>query len=189
MKYLIEVQDTKDLKKVKQGLKHKTLPYNITTMEGEVLHHGLEGTKNTAFFTFELPDNIVNVNTYLLNNLDIVFLSSPFLHHSLFLGNVRSLFAEDVYANDCFVLSNIGDYNHFYVRSKDPKGEKISYRTVLNALRDYYADIWGLVFDFQKFNIRFTLNSAGTLAEVVVTADVKKNYFKQYKRNLVEASK
>ena len=172
MKYLIEVQDTKDLKKVKQGLKHKTLPYNITTMEGEVLHHGLEETKNAAFFTFELPDNIVNVNTYLLNNLDIVFLSSPFLHHSLFLGNVRSLFAEDV-----------------YVRSKDPKVEKISYRTVLNALRDYYADIWGLVFDFQKFNIRFTLNNAGTLAEVVVTADVKKNYFKQYKRNLVEASK
>ena len=162
MQYILEVENTsKKINSLKEAIIKKELRFNISDYEGKFYFFGLGNCSNKKYYSFSVPDNVTNVYSYLQNNIDIIELRPTFIENSIIDLKTKFRLFNDVYKTDDFVLSSSDDETVFYLRNiSNRKLTSVDYRTVINVLRDYYADLWGLDLDCGDYSIiyLFTLD-------------------------------
>ena len=98
---------------------------------------------------------------YLAKNLGKTELASKILQACKTVAMCQFHLFNDVYKTDDFILSSSDDETVFYLRNiSNHKLTSIDYRTIINVLRDYYADLWGLDLNCGDYSIiyLFTLD-------------------------------
>lgn len=162
MQYMLEVENSKkDISSLKKELLLGYLRFNISDFNGNYYYFGLGNCKNKKYYLFNVPDDICSVILYLKNNIDIIELRPTFIENSIIDLKAKFHLFNDVYKTDDFVLSSSDDETVFYLRNiSNHKLTNIDYRTIINVLRDYYADLWGLDLDCGDYSIiyLFTLD-------------------------------
>ena len=143
--------------------KFKTIK-NIFSASGKDL-------ENIQLIDEKLIQNILNPQNKILakkhlvymekNNIDIIELRPTFIENSIIDLKAKFHLFNDVYKTDDFILSSSDDETVFYLRNiSNHKLTSIDYRTIINVLRDYYADLWGLDLNCGDYSIiyLFTLD-------------------------------
>ena len=162
MQYMLEVENSKkDIATLKKELLLGYLRFNISDFKGNYYYFGLGNCKCKKYYLFNVPESIQSVAPYLKNNIDIIELRPTFIENSIIDLKTKFRLFNDVYKTDDFVLSSSDDETVFYLRNiSNRKLTSVDYRTVINVLRDYYADLWGLDLDCGDYSIiyLFTLD-------------------------------
>lgn len=162
MQYMLEVENSKrDVATLKKELLLGYLRFNISDFKGNYYYFGLGNCSNKKYYLFNVPESIQSVAPYLKNNIDIIELRPTFIENSIIDLKTKFRLFNDVYKTDDFVLSSSDDETVFYLRNiSNRKLTSVDYRTVINVLRDYYADLWGLDLDCGDYSIiyLFTLD-------------------------------
>jgi len=156
LQYLLEVEKKNyTLKDIKNKLRLGSINYNIRNFYGELVYARLCNTLLKEYFIFNILDDIDNINTYFINNLDSINIYSPNMGNIFDIRSKLYLFG-DIYITDDFILSSFSNDNVFYIRKRDTSNvDDINYMTILNILRDYYADILGIYFELDKYKIDY----------------------------------
>lgn len=162
MQYMLEVENSKrDVATLKKELLLGYLRFNISDFKGNYYYFGLGNCKCKKYYLFNVSESIQSVAPYLKNNIDIIELRPTFIENSIIDLKTKFRLFNDVYKTDDFVLSSSDDETVFYLRNiSNRKLTGVDYRTVINVLRDYYADLWGLDLDCGDYSIiyLFTLD-------------------------------
>lgn len=171
MQYILEVENNnKKISDIKEELITQSLHYNISDYNGNYYFRGLENCKDKRYYIFTVPTKVANIQEYLLKNVDIIILSPTFIENPIF--DLRSKFHlfNDVYKTDDFVLSSCDeDETCFYLRNLTSKRlTDVDYRTVINILKDYYADIWGLDLEAGNYSIIYLYTTDRKFCKIIV---------------------
>ncbi len=187
MQYMLEVEDNKkDVATLKKELASGCLRFNISDFKGNYYYFGLGNCNNKKYYLFKIADNICNVGAYLKNNIDIIELRKTLNYNTGLDLIIKFHLFNDVYKTDDFVLSSSDDDTVFYLRNiSNHKLTSVDYRTVINVLRDYYADIWGLDLDCGDYSISYLFTKDHKFCKILVEPNIYLEYKeKKYAKTL-----
>lgn len=171
MQYILEVENTsKKINSLKEAIIKKELRFNISDYEGKFYFFGLGNCSNKKYYSFSVPDNVTNVYSYLQNNIDILELRPTFIENTIFDLKSKFHLFNDVYKTDDFVLSSSNeDETCFYLRNiSNRKLTVVDYRTIINVLKDYYADIWGLDLNAGDYSIIYLYTTDHKFCKILI---------------------
>lgn len=171
MQYILEVEkNNKKVSILKEEISAKKLRFNISGFKGEYYFFGLGNCQNKKYYTFNIPDNVTNIYEYLKNNIDIIDLHPTFIENTIFDLKCKFHSFNDVYKNDSLVLaaSNEDETVFYLYNIKNCNLTDIDYRTIINVLRDYYADMWGLDLNAGDYSIIYMYTTDHKFCKILI---------------------